>query len=100
MSVLAIKRSLSLPFKPWSQAICQKYAIQIIQIEQKLPVAAPSAKKSAEPLWKQSSRDWEIARPDQISEGHSWADALQLIPEVMARRLNLIPISIANKHWP
>ena len=87
---------VSVPLTREAKQFAQKYAIQIIQIDQKMPVQAP--RKAGETTDK-------IAKPETeklpVPTGKTAKltpepEALQLIPEVMARRLNIIPISIAN----
>jgi general secretion pathway protein E len=88
---------IAAPLSREAKQFAQKYAIQIIQIEQKLPVPAPSAKKTAEPVVKTNPIETDkLPVPIKSAKVIPEPDALQLIPEVMARRLNLIPVSIAN----
>ena len=86
---------ISGPLSHEAKLFAQKYTIQIIQVEQQLPVPAP--RKTGEP--DKNTKPETDKLP--VATGKSGklvpeAEALQLIPEVMARRLNVIPISIAN----
>ena len=65
---------------------------------EKLPVLPASVKKTGEPMEKSIKSEAEkLPVPTgKAAKLVPEIDALQLIPEVMARRLNVIPISIAN----
>ena len=87
---------IGVPLSREARQFAQKYAIQIIQIEQKMQVQ--TTKKTGEPADKSTRPETEKL---PVATGKSAkltpeVEALQLIPEVMARRLNVIPISIAN----
>ena len=86
---------VSAPLSKEAKQFAGKYAIQIIQIEQVLPVATG---KPAEPAGKSTKIDTEkLPIPTgKAAKLVPEIEALQLIPEVMARRLNVIPISIVN----
>jgi general secretion pathway protein E len=87
---------VSLPLSAEAQQFAQKYSIQVIKIDQNIP--AVSGKKAAGPAEKSTKIDTE-KMPVPTGKAAKMApepEALQLIPEVMARRLNIIPISIAN----
>jgi general secretion pathway protein E len=96
--------AISAPMSREARQFAQKYGIQIIQIEQKPTSAAgttpqpPSAKKQAIPVVKSTKIDDDKApvAPAKPIKLVPEVEALELIPEVMARRLNVIPISIAN----
>jgi len=94
--------AVSAPMNREARQFAQKYAIQIIQIEQKptaTPATQPSAvKKAVVPAVKSTKIDDDKApvaraKPTKLVPE---VEALELIPEVMARRLNVIPISVAN----
>ena len=87
---------ISTPLSREARQFAQKYAIQIIQIEQKLPVQA--SRKTEETAVKNTKPETEkLPIPTgKAAKVTPEAESLQLIPEVMARRLNLIPVSIAN----
>jgi general secretion pathway protein E len=87
---------VGVPLSREARQFALKYAIQIIQIDQKLPVQAPA--KAGEPGDKSAKSGTEKLPVTTGKTGKLTpeAEALQLIPEVMARRLNVIPISIAN----
>jgi general secretion pathway protein E len=79
---------VSSPLSKEAKQFAQKYAIQIIHIRQVLPEAVgKSTKIDTEKLPIPTGKAAKLV--PQV-------EALQLIPEVMARRLNVIPISIAN----
>ena len=85
---------VSVPLTREARQFAQKYAIQIIQIDQKLPV---QAKKTGEPGDKTKPETEKLpVTTGKTGKLTPETEALQLIPEVMARRLNVIPISIAN----
>lgn len=86
---------VSAPLSKEAKQFAGKYAIQIIQIEQVLPVATG---KPAESAGKSTKIDTEkLPIPTgKAAKLVPEIEALQLIPEVMARRLNVIPISIVN----
>lgn len=89
---------ISTPLSHEASQFARKYAIQVIQIAQKLPVLPASDKKAGEPAGKSTPVENEKlpVRTGRQAKLVPDAEALQLIPEVMARRLNAIPISIAN----
>jgi general secretion pathway protein E len=87
---------VSIPLTRDAKQFAQKYAIQIIHIDQKISV--PAAMKAGETTDKIAKPETEklpvpTGKTEKLIPEH---EALQLIPEVMARRLNIIPISIAN----
>jgi general secretion pathway protein E len=86
---------VSSPLSAEAKQFAGKYAIQVINIEQTLPV--PSG-KTGEQAGKSTKLDTEkLPIPTgKAAKLVPEMEALQLIPEVMARRLNVIPISIAN----
>ena len=94
--------AVSAPMNREARQFAQKYAIQIIQIEQKptaTPATQPSAvKKAVVPAVKSTKIDDDKApvAPAKPTKLVPEVEALELIPEVMARRLNVIPISVAN----
>jgi general secretion pathway protein E len=88
---------VSVPLSKEARQFAQKYAIQVIQLETK-PVAAVTAGKTppvqAEKTTKSETDKLPVpVKPTKVIPD---AAALKLIPEVMARRLNVIPLSIAN----
>jgi general secretion pathway protein E len=87
---------VSLPLSAEAKQFAQKYSIQVIKIDQNLPVVA--GKKAGEPAEKSTKLDiGKLPVPTgKAAKVVPEVEALQLIPEVMARRLNIIPISIAN----
>ena len=87
---------VSLPLSAEAKQFAQKYSIQVIKIDQNLP--ALSGKKAGEPAEKSTKLDiGKLPVPTgKAAKVVPETDALHLIPEVMARRLNIIPISIAN----
>jgi general secretion pathway protein E len=87
---------VSVPLSAEAKQFAQKYSIQVIKIDQNLP--ALSGKKAAEPAEKSTKLDiGKLPVPTgKAAKVVPETDALHLIPEVMARRLNIIPISIAN----
>jgi general secretion pathway protein E len=86
---------VSVPLSREARQFAQKYAIQIIQIEQKQALQA--TKKTGEPGDKTKPEAEKLPVPTgKTGKIAPETEALQLIPEVMARRLNVIPISIAN----
>ena len=114
---------ISNPLSQGARQFAQNNAIQIVKIEPKLPAASVSARKIGELLAKTTRNETEklpvlpvavkkTGEPREksikseaeklpVPTGKAAKlvpeiDALQLIPEVMARRLNVIPISIAN----
>ena len=98
--------AISAPMTREARQFAQKYAIQIMQIEQKPGTTttttgsqpAPVAKKPVVPAVKSTKIDDDKApvAPAKPTKLVPEVEALELIPEVMARRLNIIPISIAN----
>ena len=87
---------VSVPLSAEAKQFAQKYSIQVIKIDQNLP--ALSGKKAGEPAEKSTKLDiGKLPVPTgKAAKVVPETDALHLIPEVMARRLNIIPISIAN----
>jgi general secretion pathway protein E len=87
---------VSIPLTRDAKQFAQKYAIQIIHIDQKISV--PVVRKAAETTEKIAKTETEkLPVPTgKATKLTPEPEALQLIPEVMARRLNIIPISIAN----
>jgi general secretion pathway protein E len=98
--------AVSAPMSREARQFAQKYAIQIIQIEQKTATTAtttgsqpaPAAKIPVMPAVKSTKIDDDKApvAPAKPTKLVPEVEALELIPEVMARRLNVIPISVAN----
>jgi len=98
--------AVSAPMSREARQFAQKYAIQIIQIEQKTATTAtttgsqpaPAAKIPIMPAVKSTKIDDDKApvAPAKPTKLVPEVEALELIPEVMARRLNVIPISVAN----
>lgn len=89
---------VSVPLSREARQFAQKYAIQVIQIEPKTTVppapetgADAKAGKSATP-----EEDTLSGSPVKLAKLVPEVEALQLIPEVMARRLNIVPISVSN----
>jgi general secretion pathway protein E len=94
---IAVSASLSREAKQFAQ----KYAIQIIHVGAQKPAAQPmpakkpvvSTEKAVEtPGNKSSTSPVPVKQQKLIPD----VEALKLIPEVMARRLNVIPISVTN----
>jgi general secretion pathway protein E len=94
---IAVSASLSREAKQFAQ----KYAIQIIHVGAQKPAAQPmpakkpvvSTEKAVEtPENKSSTSPVPVKQQKLIPD----VEALKLIPEVMARRLNVIPISVTN----
>jgi general secretion pathway protein E len=87
---------VSVPLSIEAKQFAQKYSIQVIKIVQNLP--AVFGKKAGQPA--ETSTKLDIGKlPVPIGKAAKVVpeiEALHLIPEVMARRLNIIPISIAN----
>ena len=88
--------AISAPLSHEARQFAQKYAIQIIQIDQQLSVQL--SRKPGEPAVSSLKQETEklpitTGKPAKLVPE---TEALQLIPEVLARRLNIIPISIAN----
>ena len=93
--------AVSVPLSREAKQFAQKYAIQVIQI---VPKSVPSATTGKKPVVLTEKPAEDITKADNgklpvpvkpiklIPE----AAALKLIPEVMARRLNIIPISIGG----
>jgi general secretion pathway protein E len=92
--------AITAPLSREAKQFAQKYAIQIIKIEQIPTAQATPAKKPAAPAEKSAkteegkmSTSPTVIKPAKLIPE---VEALKLIPEVMARRLNVIPMSIAN----
>ena len=92
--------AISTPLSREARQFAQKYAIQIIQIEQESTVQTVSQKKPAVQAAKPAKSEQgalpatpALAKPAKLIPE---VETLKLIPEVMARRLNVIPLSIAN----
>jgi len=80
-----------------AKQFAQKYAIQLIQIEPKPIVSSISGKKLVvAPERPSKIENGKLPVPIKPTKLIPEPEALKLIPEVMARRLNIIPISIAN----
>ena len=89
--------AVSIPLSLAARQFAQKYAIQVIQMVQK-PAAAVVTDKNAV-VRQGKSFDTENAKlpvPIKPTKQTPEIAALKLIPEVMARRLNVIPLSISN----
>ena len=92
--------AISTPLSRVARQFAQKYAIQVIQIEQESTVQTVSQKKPAVQTAKPAKSEQStlpatstLAKPAKLIPE---VETLKLIPEVMARRLNVIPLSIAN----
>jgi len=93
---IAVSTSLSQEAKLFTQ----KYAIQVIQVEQKPTIQSVlqkdiglGPKKTAKPEDTKLVPTSAVAKPGKLTPE---PEALKLIPEVMARRLNIVPLSIAS----
>ena len=89
--------AVSIPLSLAARQFAQKYAIQVIQMVQK-PAASVVTDKNAV-VRQGKSFDTENAKlpvPIKPTKQTPEIAALKLIPEVMARRLNVIPLSISN----
>jgi general secretion pathway protein E len=92
--------AVSTPLSREAKLFAQKYAIQVIQVEQKTTIQSVLQKEIA--LAPQKTAKTEEVKPSVPPVSGKQAklapevEAIKLIPEVMARRLNVIPISIAN----
>ena len=85
---------VSIPLSREAMLFAQKYAIQVIQIEPKQTI---SMKRAALELPDTGVKiNDKVPVPVKPVKLIPEASALKLVPEVMARRLNLIPISVAN----
>jgi general secretion pathway protein E len=89
---------VSAPLSAEAKQFAQKYAIQVVKIDQTLPVPVSSVKKAGEPGGKSGKPETDRmpVLTGKAAKLVPEVEALQLIPEIMARRLNVIPISIAN----
>lgn len=86
------------PLSKEARQFAQKYAIQIVQIEQKTAAQPTATKKQPAPAEKPTKVESGsvaaiAAKPSKLIPEPG---ALKLIPEVMARRLNVIPLSVSN----
>ena len=89
--------AVSIPLSLAARQFAQKYAIQVIQMVQK-PAAAVVTDKNAVVRQGKSydTENGKLPVPIKPTKQTPEIAALKLIPEVMARRLNVIPLSIAN----
>jgi len=88
---------VSVPLSREAKQFAQKYAIQVIQLETK-PVAAVITGKTP-PVTPEKTTKLDADKlpvPVKPAKVIPEAAALKLIPEVMARRLNVMPLSFAN----
>jgi general secretion pathway protein E len=88
---------VSVPLSKEARQFAQKYAIQVIQLEPK-PIPVETAAKNPPLPPEKTSKSETDKMPVPVKPTKVIPDiaALKLIPEVMARRLNVIPLSIAN----
>jgi general secretion pathway protein E len=92
--------AVSIPLSREARLFAQKYAIQVIQIEQKTTIQSVLQKEIS--LSPKKPAKAEEGKPSTApASGKQMklipeVEAIKLIPEVMARRLNVIPMSIAN----
>ena len=89
--------AVSIPLSLAARQFAQKYAIQVIQMVQK-PAAAVVTDKNAVVRQGKSydTENGKLPVPIKPTKQTPEIAALKLIPEVMARRLNVIPLSISN----
>ena len=89
--------AVSIPLSLAARQFAQKYAIQVIQMVQK-PAAAVVTDKNAVVRQGKSydTENGKLPVPIKTTKQTPEIAALKLIPEVMARRLNVIPLSISN----
>ena len=89
--------AVSIPLSLAARQFAQKYAIQVIQMVQK-PAAAVLTDKNAVVRQGKSydTENGKLPVPIKTTKQTPEIAALKLIPEVMARRLNVIPLSISN----
>ena len=89
--------AVSIPLSLAARQFAQKYAIQVIQMVQK-PAASVVTDKNAVVRQGKSydTENGKLPVPIKTTKQTPEIAALKLIPEVMARRLNVIPLSIAN----
>jgi general secretion pathway protein E len=83
-----------------ARQFAQKYAIQVVQIEQKNTLQSVLQKEINILPKKTSKEEAKTEAPAKTSGKQAKItpepEAIKLIPEVMARRLNVIPLSITN----
>ena len=89
--------AVSIPLSLAARQFAQKYAIQVIQMVQK-PAASVVTDKNAVVRQGKSydTENGKLPVPIKTTKQTPEIAALKLIPEVMARRLNVIPLSISN----
>jgi general secretion pathway protein E len=91
---------VSIPLSREARLFAQKYAIQVIQVEEKTTIQSMLQKEIS--LSPKKLTKGEEGKPSTAPASGKQAklipevEAIKLIPEVMARRLNVIPMSIAN----
>lgn len=93
--------AVSVPLSREARQFAQKYAIQIIQLGQQKPVPHTIPPEKTTILTEKTTKTNESkpsTSPVPVKQQKLIPDieALKLIPEVMARRLNVIPISVTN----
>lgn len=92
--------AVSTPLSQEAKLFTQKYAIQVIQVEQKPTIQSVLQKDiGLGPKKTAKAEDTKLVPTSAVAKQGKLApepEALKLIPEVMARRLNIVPLSIAN----
>ena len=89
--------AVSIPLSLAARQFAQKYAIQVIQMVQKTAASVVIDKNAVVRQGKSlDTENGKLPVPIKPTKQTPEIAALKLIPEVMARRLNVIPLSIAN----
>ena len=89
--------AVSIPLSLAARQFAQKYAIQVIQMVQKTAASVVIDKNAVVRQGKSlDTENGKLPVPIKPTKQTPEIAALKLIPEVMARRLNVIPLSISN----
>jgi general secretion pathway protein E len=92
----------SVRLSPEAQQFAQHQQIKILKLGQKLPVKPETEELPAKPGTEElpaqlSQKPVKAERPSKLLRQQPQPEALQLIPEVVARRYNAIPLTISGR---
>jgi general secretion pathway protein E len=84
---------ISVNLSPEAEQFAQHQQIKVIKLGQKLPVKPGTEELPSQP----SQKPVKAERPSRLQRQQPQAEALQLIPEVLARRYNAIPVTVSGR---
>jgi general secretion pathway protein E len=84
---------VSVDLSPKAEQFAQHQKIRVLKLGQKLPVK-PGAREVPTPA---SQKPVKTEKAGKLLRQQPQPEALQLIPEVMARRYNVIPVAISGR---